>query len=89
MDKKVFLAAALSVMILLAWSYLFPPPQPQPRPEAPGDSGVVEAEPDRSPETIAPVPEPETTEVAGAVQAAAVAKTALTAYPNDWRRLFE
>ena len=43
MDKKVFLAAALSVMILLAWSYLFPPPQPQPRPEAPGDSGVFEA----------------------------------------------
>jgi YidC/Oxa1 family membrane protein insertase len=71
MDKRVFLAAAVSVVILLGWSYLFPPPQPQQLPEAP-DSGVVEPEPFPSPETVVPVPDLETTEVAGAVQAAAV-----------------
>ena len=83
MDKKVFLAAALSVMILLAWSYLFPPPQPQPRPTAPGDSGVVEAEPAPLPETVPLVPEPEATDIAGAVHAAAVSELVVRSDPFE------
>ena len=43
MDKRVFIAAGLSVVILIAWQMLFVPPPPEPVPAAP-DTTVVERE---------------------------------------------
>jgi len=44
MDKRVFIAAGVSVLILVGWSYLFPPPKPTERPVGP-DPGREIAEP--------------------------------------------
>ena len=56
MDKKVVAAAALSVLILIAWSYLFPPPKPPERP--PVDPAATESIADNAPSRMAEAPPP-------------------------------
>jgi YidC/Oxa1 family membrane protein insertase len=76
MDKRVFLAAGLSVVILIAWQALFMPDQPPPAPaDKPPEDAVVETveiEPSREREIEQPTDlpvEPEAPELAAAVQA--------------------
>jgi len=83
MDKKVFLAAALSVIILLAWSYLFPPPPPPPAPEALPESAGLLGEPDPLPQAVAPVPEEPAAGVAEATQAAVLSELVVRSDPFE------
>jgi len=83
MDKRVIFAAALSVLILLAWGFLFPPPEPplEPTPVAPGDALVDTWE--TAPETM---PEPEPTEISGelpAEEAIQAERVEETRFEND------
>jgi YidC/Oxa1 family membrane protein insertase len=77
MDKRVFIAAGLSVVILIAWQALFVPDQPPPAPvDQPPEDAVVETvdlESPRKPEIEQPV-ETEAPELATAVQAERVSK---------------
>ena len=52
MDKRVFIAAGISVLVLVAWSYMFPPPERPPRPVGPDPAAVgqVESRPQASPQ---------------------------------------
>ena len=52
-------------------------------PETPGDFGAFEAGPAPSPETVLPVPDLETTEVVGAVQAAAASELVVRSDPFE------
>jgi YidC/Oxa1 family membrane protein insertase len=56
MDRRVVIAAALSVLILLGWSWLFPPPPPPERAEPPAAETLDAAAPAAAPE---PEPPPE------------------------------
>ncbi len=56
MERRVVLAAALSIAVLLAWGWLFPPPRPLPA--APEDPALGAAsDPGRVPDPVAPPPE--------------------------------
>ena len=58
MDKRVFIAAGLSVLILVAWSYVFPPPKPAERPVAPLPEQVEQIEqPAPQEPDVRPLPE--------------------------------
>ncbi len=52
MDKRVFIAAGVSVLVLIGWSYLFPPPPPPQLPPAPAP--LVETAAAPAPEAAPP-----------------------------------
>jgi YidC/Oxa1 family membrane protein insertase len=59
--KKLLLAAVLSLAVMVAWGYLFPPPEPQRQPLPEEPQGVERPEPERPiPDAKAPLPEQET-----------------------------
>ena len=64
-ERRVILAIALSVLVLMSWQWIFPPPEPPPAPVADtpaqttGDSPAVAATPAAAP-TAAPAPPVET-----------------------------
>ena len=65
MDKRVFIAAGMSVLILVAWSYIFPPPKPPERPVAPPPEQVEDTERQAPQEPdVRPLPEPDIPEEA-------------------------
>jgi YidC/Oxa1 family membrane protein insertase len=79
MDKRVFVAAGISVLILVAWSYFFPPPKPPERPVGP-DPTVTEPAPETArpePAPLDPVADEPAYEEPAAVQAAAAREIAI------------
>jgi YidC/Oxa1 family membrane protein insertase len=75
MEKRLLIAAGLSLLILVTWNVLFPPP-PRPRPPLPAAaSEAVGVAPDAGPEALEPPPPEEPAAVASDPVAAEAGET--------------
>jgi len=57
-NRRILLAAAISVAVLFGWQLLFPPPKVAPRPAQPAASAPAEAARPAAPVALAPAPAP-------------------------------